>query len=78
MKTDRELYRDVVDELGCDGRVGGMDIDVDVDHGVVTLTGWVETLTQRQALERAVEYIEGVRGVRVDVDVKPVADPTPA
>jgi osmotically-inducible protein OsmY len=63
MKTDRELHRDVIDELGCDGRAGGMDIDVTVKNGVVTISGTVGSVAQRVAAERAVKGIEGVKRI---------------
>ena len=63
MKTDRQLRQEVIDELGCDGHFGGMDLHVAVDDGVVTLSGSVETASQRTAAEAAARGIEGVKRV---------------
>lgn len=71
MKTDAQLYKDVVEELGWDPRVKGLDLAVRVDDGVVTLVGTVPTLAQKGAAERAVTRLEGVRAVVLDIDVKP-------
>jgi osmotically-inducible protein OsmY len=71
MKTDAQLYKDVVDELGWDPRVKGLDLVAHVEDGVVTLTGTVPTLAQKFAAESATMRLEGVRAVVADIDVKP-------
>ena len=45
--------------------VKAMDIDVDTDHGTVTLNGRVRTETERQLAE---EVAEGVSGVKLVVN----------
>lgn len=69
MRTDHEVHRDVVEELGCDGRVGGLDLDVTVKDGVVTLSGAVNSVTQLVAAEKAIEGIEGVSRIKLNVAV---------
>jgi osmotically-inducible protein OsmY len=69
MRTDHEVHRDIVEELGCDGRVGGLDVDVTVKDGVVTLSGAVRTIAQLVAAERAMESIEGVKRIKLDLTV---------
>lgn len=71
MKTDSQLYKDVVEELGWDPRVKGLDLAVRVEDGVVTLVGTVPTLSQKFAAETAVTRIDGVRAVVADIAVKP-------
>lgn len=72
MTTDRELYRAVVEELGCDGHLGGIDVAVSVEDGVVTLRGEVGSVAQLVAAEQAVQRIEGVTRINLHVAVKHV------
>jgi osmotically-inducible protein OsmY len=69
-KTDEAIQEDVLDELAFDNEVKVTDVGVEVDDGVVTLTGTVETFAMRQAAERAAFRVEGVRAVANDVAVK--------
>jgi osmotically-inducible protein OsmY len=77
-KTDEVIQQDVLDELAFDDEVKVTDVGVEVDDGVVTLTGTVETFATRQAAERAAFRVEGVRAVANDVVVKVpgAGDPT--
>ena len=70
-KTDTEILQDVLAELHWDPEVDPTDVGVEVDDGVVTLTGTVESFTQRWAAERAALRVQGVRAVANDVAVKP-------
>jgi osmotically-inducible protein OsmY len=69
-KTDEVIQQDVLDELAFDDEVKVTDVGVEVDDGVITLTGTVETFAMRQAAERAAFRVEGVRAVANDVVVK--------
>jgi len=70
MKTDTELKQDILAELSWDPAVKSTQVGVIVNDGVVTLTGHLDTYAQKQALERAVQRIEGVKAIAVEVDVK--------
>jgi osmotically-inducible protein OsmY len=70
MKSDSELRRDVERELEWDPAVDERRIGVSVIDGVVTLTGQVSTYTERWKAERAVERVEGVRGVANELEVR--------
>jgi osmotically-inducible protein OsmY len=70
MRTDSELRRDVERELEWEPRVDGRRIGVAVLDGIVTLTGEVDTYAERWFAERAVERIQGVRGIVNDLVVK--------
>lgn len=70
MKTDAELKSDVTDELSWDPAINAAQVGVSVDRGVVTLTGHVGTFAEKQAIERAVQRVKGVRLVAVELDVK--------
>jgi osmotically-inducible protein OsmY len=70
MKSDNELRRDVERELEWEPAVDERRIGVSVIDGVVTLTGHVPTYSQRYKAERAVERVEGVRGVANELEVR--------
>ena len=69
VKTDEHIQEDVLDELTFDDEVKVTDVGVEVDDGVVTLTGTVEFFAMRQAAERAAFRVEGVRAVANDIVV---------
>jgi osmotically-inducible protein OsmY len=50
------------------------DIEVEVDHGFVTLRGEVDWRYQRDAAKRAVRYLVGVTGVANQIQIKSDAD----
>jgi osmotically-inducible protein OsmY len=68
-RTDARIQEDALDELAFDGEVQVTDVGVEVDDGVVTLTGTVESFAMRQAAERAAFRVEGVRAVANDIVV---------
>ena len=70
MKTDTQLQRDVLDELKWQPSIKGAEIGVAAKDGVVTLTGFVDSYTQKLAAERATENMSGVRAVAEDLKVK--------
>ena len=69
--TDTEIQQDVMDELDWDPEVEVTDVGVEVDDGVVTLTGTVESYAQRWAAEHAALRVTGVRAVANDIVVRP-------
>jgi osmotically-inducible protein OsmY len=71
VRTDVEIQQDVLEELRWDPEVEPSDVGVEVDDGVVTLTGTVDAFIQRWAAERAALRIAGVRAVANDIVVKP-------
>lgn len=70
MKTDNELREDVEEELGWEPSVDEGRIGVAVADGIVTLTGEVGSFAAKWNAERAVERVEGVRGVANDTQVR--------
>jgi osmotically-inducible protein OsmY len=69
-KTDVTLQRDVMDEFDWDPEVMVTEVGVEVDDGVVTLTGTVETFSTKWAAERAAFRVVGVRAVANDIVVR--------
>jgi osmotically-inducible protein OsmY len=74
MKTDSELRRDVERELEWDPSVDERRIGVSVLEGIVTLTGDVSSFFEKWRAERAVERVEGVRGIANELEVKPASE----
>ena len=69
-KTDSEIQKDVLRELGWDARVEETDVGVEVDAGVVTLTGTVSSWGKRHAAAEAAHRVRGVLDVANDIVVK--------
>jgi osmotically-inducible protein OsmY len=69
-KTDTQIHHDVLEELKWDPRVDETEVGVEVDKGVVTLTGTVTGWAKRMAAENAARRVSGVFDVANDVKVK--------
>ncbi len=69
MKTDSELKQDVLSELLWDPLVPETKVGVSVNEGVVTLTGHLDAYAEKVATKRAVERVNGVKAVAVELDV---------
>ena len=70
MKTDQELKKDVEEEILWEPSVLSTDVGVIVDDGVVTLTGTVDSYSEKWAAEKAALRVSGVRTVVNDIEVK--------
>jgi osmotically-inducible protein OsmY len=70
MKSDSDIKRDVEAELKWDPDIDPTDIGVAVKGGVVTLTGFVRSYTQKWQAERDVKRVSGVVGVADDIEVR--------
>ena len=71
MKPDRQLQQDVMEELRYEPSLDEKEIGINVTGGLVTLTGRVKTYAERLAAMRAVERVEGVRGIANETTVVP-------
>jgi osmotically-inducible protein OsmY len=70
-RTDQSLRDDVLFELKYDPKLTSPnDIAVAVTEGVVTLSGYVSSYWEKDAAEKAVKRIYGVRAVANDIQVK--------
>jgi osmotically-inducible protein OsmY len=70
MRTDSDIKRDVEDELEYDADVDSTDIGVSVKNGVVTLTGFVRSYSQKLQAEVAAKRVSGVLAVANDIEVR--------
>jgi osmotically-inducible protein OsmY len=68
--AEEALRHWVVSELSSDPYVAATEIGITVEDGLVTLTGYVESVQERIAAERAVKRVEGVRSVANDLHVR--------
>ncbi len=70
-RSDDLIRSDVLFELKWDPKISSSsDIAVAVKDGVVTLTGFVHSYWDKDAAEKAVKRVYGVKGVANDIEVK--------
>jgi osmotically-inducible protein OsmY len=78
MKSDSEIERDVKDELSWNPDLDASDIAVSVKKGVVTLTGFVRSYTDKFEAEAAAKRVSGVVAIANDIEVRmPSVDERP-
>lgn len=70
MRSDLDIKRDVESELRWNPDIDATDIAVAVKNGVVTLTGFVRSYTQKWEAERTAKRVAGVSAVANDLDVR--------
>jgi osmotically-inducible protein OsmY len=70
IRTDSEIKRDVEEELKYDAGVDSTDIGVAVKNGVVSLTGFVRSYSQKLQAEMDAKRISGVMAVANDLEVR--------
>ena len=76
--SDSEIHRLVIDELKWDSVLDETDVGVEVDEGIVTLTGIVGSYYEKKAAADAAHRVRGVLDVANDVQVKLAGDTTPS
>ena len=78
MRSDSEIERDVKEEPQWDPDLDATDIAVSAKKGVVTLTGFVRSYTDKYEAEAAAKRVAGVAGVANDIEVRmPSVDERP-
>jgi osmotically-inducible protein OsmY len=78
MRSDSEIEKNVKAELEWDPDLDATDIAVSVKNGVVTLTGFVKSYTDRYEAEIAAKRVAGVVAVANDIEVRmPSVDERP-
>lgn len=68
--TDRQLQQNVIDELEFEPGIRATDIGVSVHNGVVTLSGFVDSYSEKYDAERVAKRVFGVKAVANDLEVK--------
>ena len=74
MSDDVALQARVMEELAWDPAVDPARIGVAARHGVVTLSGIVESFAVKAAAERAAGRVRGVRAIATEIEVRLPAD----
>ncbi len=69
-RTDDRIRRDVIDELEWESHPPGSHIDAAVDHGVVTLSGSVDSYAEKVAAQEAARCVLGVTDVANELEVE--------
>ena len=78
MRSDSDIKRDVELELQWDPDIKSDDIGVAVKGGVVTLTGFVSSYSEKYEAERDAKRVSGVVGLANDIEVRlPSSDERP-
>ena len=78
MRSDSEIERDVKEELMWDPDLDATDIGVSVKNGVVTLTGFVKSYSDKYEAEAAAKRVAGVVAIANDIEVRmPSVDERP-
>ena len=70
MRSDMDVKRDVESELRASPDIDATDIAVAVKNGVVTLSGYVRSYSQKWEAERDAKRVAGVVGVANDIEVR--------
>lgn len=70
MKTNSQLYADVMDSLAWHGMVPHEKIKISVERGRITLSGEVEWRFQMKNAEAAVRSVMGVKEVNNHIKVR--------
>ena len=70
MRSDNDIKRDVEDELRWDPDIDTSDIAVAVKNGVVTLTGFVKSYSEKLEAEQDAKRVAGVVGLANDIEVR--------
>ena len=69
MKNDLEIQQDVISQLKWEPFLTASDIGVAVKNGIVTLSGQVDSYSQKLAAEKATKKIAGVRAIAEDIQI---------
>ena len=69
IRSDQEIRQDIIDAIGRDVYLLDLLIDAQVDHGVVTLTGNVDTPYQKERAEEDCLSVANVKEVRNELSV---------
>jgi len=76
LTTDENLREEIVRAIGLEPEVQSADINVAVQDGVATLTGFVHSYFAKLAAEEAAKRTPGIQGLANDIQVKPGAEAT--
>jgi len=70
MSQDSQLQQDVLAEIKWEPSVTAGHIGVTANHGIITLSGHVDSYAQKHAAETAARRVKGVTGVAEEIEVR--------
>jgi osmotically-inducible protein OsmY len=70
MSSDKDLKQNVLDELNWAPNVNSAHIGVTAHDGVVTLTGHVDSYSNKHDAEHAVRRVKGAKAIANDIEIK--------
>jgi osmotically-inducible protein OsmY len=70
MRSDNDIKHDVEEELRSNPDLDATDIAVSVKGGVVTMSGYIRSFSQKWEAERTIKRVSGVTGVANDIEVR--------
>lgn len=68
--SEVNLRQDVIDELEYEPSVKAAHIGVAVENGIVTLSGHVETYSEKQTAVTAAHRVKGVKAIADEIEVR--------
>jgi osmotically-inducible protein OsmY len=74
VRLDSQIRGDVISKLAIDPVTESYELNVDVDDGVVTLSGTVDSYSEKAVAEEVAEGVKGVKEVVSLVTYEPVSD----
>jgi osmotically-inducible protein OsmY len=67
MDTDTQVFQDIVNELKNRPIIRYAQLGLDVQDGVVTVSGCVNASAQRKAVERAAKRVTGIKTLILEI-----------
>lgn len=67
MDTDAQLFHDIVNEFRNNPTLHYAQLGLDVQNGVVTISGRVNSFAERKAVERAAKRVTGIKTLILEI-----------
>ncbi|MBY0292597.1 MAG: BON domain-containing protein [Alphaproteobacteria bacterium] len=72
MRPDEDLLKEITQILEFDPGIDATNIFVEVEEGIVTLSGSVHSDAAKWMAKEAVKHISGIRSIIVELEVRPL------
>jgi osmotically-inducible protein OsmY len=69
MKTDQQIRHDVIEELGWEPHLNATGLDINVQNGIVRISGKVDSFAKLALVHKTAERLKGVKEVITDLRV---------
>ena len=69
MKNDIEIQTDILAEIRWDPKIKASSIGVEVSNGIATLSGYVDSYSEKVNAEKAAKRVSGVRAIAQEIQV---------